>query len=78
MSSLNRIFAPKRLQNDGSGLYEQMDDEQRDFLDLITNYNIEARYPEDKEVIVRTLTDQFCRQMIDETKQLQQWIREKL
>ena len=66
-----------RLAN-GSGLYEQMDDAQRDFLDLITNYNIEARYPEDKEELSRTLTDEFCRQMIDETKQLQQWIKDKL
>lgn len=33
---------------DGCGLYEMMNDEQRDFLDTITNYNIEARYPEDK------------------------------
>ena len=63
---------------DGSGLYEQMDDEQRDFLDLITNYNIEARYPEDKEALARSLTSQFCRQMIDDTKQLQQWIKDKL
>ena len=30
---------------DGCGLYEQMDDDQRDFLDLITNYNIEAATP---------------------------------
>ena len=66
-----------RLAN-GSGLYEQMDDDQRDFLDLITNYNFEARYPEDKEELSRTLTDEFCRQMIDETKQLQQWIKDKL
>ena len=34
---------------EGCGLYEQMDDEQRDFIDIITNYNIEARYPEDKD-----------------------------
>ncbi len=62
----------------GCGLYEQMDDDQRDFLDLITNYNIDARYPEDKDALSRTLTDEFCRQMIDETKQLQQWIKDKL
>ena len=62
----------------GSGLYELMNDEQRDFLDLITNYNIEARYPENKEELARTLTDEFCRQMIDETKKLQQWIKDKL
>ena len=63
---------------EGSGLYEQMDDNLRDFLDLITNYNIEARYPEDKEELSRSLTDEFCRKMIDETKQLQQWIKDKL
>ena len=49
-----------------------------DFPDLITNYNIEARYPEDKEALARSLTSQFCRQMIDDTRQLQQWIKDKL
>lgn len=63
---------------DGCGLYELMSDEQRDFLDIITNYNIESRYPEDKEVLSRTLTDNVCRKIIDETKQLQQWIKDKL
>ena len=62
----------------GCGLYELMSDEQRDFLDIITNYNIEARYPEDKAELSRTLTKQFCRQMIDETKQMQQWIKGRL
>ena len=63
---------------DGSGLYDEMNDDQRDFLDTITNYNSEARYPEDKEELSRTLTKDFCRQIIDETKQLQQWIKDKL
>ena len=58
----------------GSGIYDLMNDDQRDFLDTITNYNIEARYPEDKDSLARTLTNDYCRQMIDETKQLQQWI----
>ena len=47
----------------------------------IADYDLdtaEARYPEDKEELSRTLTDEFCRQMIDETKQLQQWIKDKL
>lgn len=63
---------------EGCGLYELMNDDQRDFLDTITNYNIEARYPEDKDALYRTLTRPFCRQLIDETKQLLQWIREQL
>ncbi|MBR5959259.1 MAG: HEPN domain-containing protein [Salinivirgaceae bacterium] len=63
---------------EGCGLYESMSDSQRDFLDTITNYNIEARYPEDKEALFRALTSEVCRQLIDETKQLQQWIKDKL
>lgn len=47
-------------------------------LDTITNNNIEARYPDDKEELSRTLTERFCRRMIDDTKQLQQWIKDKL
>lgn len=60
------------------GLYQNMTDEQKDFLDIVTNYNIEARYPEDKEALARTLTPQVCRQLIDETKQLMTWIKEQL
>ncbi len=63
---------------DGCGLYELMTEEQRNFLDTITSYNIEASYPEDKQALYQRLTKQFCRQMIDETKQLQQWIKDKL
>ena len=71
------IHSHKRLA-DGSGLYASMSDEQKDFLNTVVTYNIEARYPENKEELARTLTDEFCRQMIDETKKLQQWIKDKL
>ena len=67
----------KRLA-DGCGLYQQLTTDQREFIETVTNYNIEARYPEDKEELARTLTPQACRQIIDETKQLQQWIKEHL
>ena len=67
----------KRLA-DGSGLYVQMTEEQKDFLNTITNYNIQARYPEDKEDLCKTLTPQVCQEMIDETKQMSQWIKDKL
>ncbi len=67
----------KRLA-DGCGLYQQLTTDQREFIETITTFNIEARYPEDKEELVRTLTPQACRQIIDETKQMQQWIKEHL
>lgn len=59
---------------EGAGLYSQMNDEQRRFLGQISNMNIEARYPEYKTGIARSLNEQKCREIIDETKQMQQWI----
>ncbi len=63
---------------DGSGLYDLMSDEQHDFLDKITDDNIESRYPEDRQKLSQTLSEQFCRNIIDETKKLQQWIKDQL
>ena len=55
-----------------------MTDEQKAFIETVTNYNIEARYPEDKEALARTLTPQACQDMIENTKQLMTWIKEQL
>ena len=78
-----RADDPPYIQNhmrlaEGCGLYDKMSDGQKDFLDKVTNFNIEARYPEDKDAIYRRLSKQTCRQIIDDTKQLMQWITEKL
>lgn len=62
----------------GCGLYDKMSEEQKDFLDIITSFNIEARYPEDKDALSRQLTKQACRQIIDDTKQLTQWMKDEL
>lgn len=67
----------KRLA-DGCGLYQRMSEEQRSFIETITNYNIESRYPEDRQELAQALTPQACREFIDETKQLQQWIKDEL
>ena len=62
----------------GCGLYEKMSAEQRCFIETITNFNIEARYPEDKDALYRRLSKPAWRQIIDNTKQLTQWIIEQL
>ena len=62
----------------GCDLYEKMNDEQKRFIEEITTYNIEARYPEDKEALSRTLNKTTCRRIIDTTNELQKWIRELL
>ena len=62
---------------EGTGLYSQMSDAQRRFLGTVSNMNIEARYPEYKTGIAQSLNEQRCRDIINETKQLQQWIIQK-
>lgn len=71
------IHNHKRLAS-GCGLYELMTDKQKDFIETVTNYNIETRYPEDRDALARTLTKQACRELIDETKRMYQWIKEQL
>ncbi len=53
-------------------------EEQLDFIDQIEPLNIEARYPSYKERLLKSLTEAKCRTLIDETKKLQLWIKQKL
>ena len=71
------IHNHKRLA-DGCGLYSKMNLEQKDFLNTVTTYNIEARYPESKDALVRKLDKDACRFIIDNTKTLQTWIKVQL
>ena len=63
---------------EGTGLWRKMSDEQHDFVETIMTFNIEARYPRYKDFLSGMLTESTCRNIIDETKKLQQWIREQL
>ena len=71
------IHNHKRLA-EGCGLYELMTGEQKDFIATISTFNIQARYPEYKDQLARTLTKSVCRHVIDTTKELKQWIEKKL
>ena len=70
------IHNHKRLA-DGCGLYSRMSVELKDFLNTVTTYNIEARYPESKDALARKLDKDACRFIIDNTKTLQTWIKEQ-
>jgi len=61
-----------------TGLYALLSEEQKSFLSTINPLNIEARYPDYKERIAKGLTDERCKQIFEQTKQLQQWIKEKI
>ncbi len=58
--------------------YDEFSDRQKEFIDQIEPLNIEARYPSHKERLLKSLTDTKCLEIIEETKNLQQWIKERL
>lgn len=66
-----------RLAEEGN-LYKLMDDEQKDFLDIITPLNIEARYPTQKKQIFEALNKERCNEIIIKTEEMIEWIRQKL
>jgi len=58
--------------------YENFSESQKEFIDQIEPLNIEARYPSHKERLLKSLTDEKCLDIIQSTKEIQIWIKEKL
>ena len=61
-----------------SGLAELMTEEQCTFLDIMTPMNIEARYPDYKMRMSASLNEKVCQNIMNQTKQMSQWIKSKL
>ncbi len=51
--------------------YELFSEKQKEFIDQIEPLNIEARYPSHKEKLLRSLSESKCREIISQTKELQ-------
>lgn len=60
------------------GIYSEMSDEQKDFLEVLLPLNIEARYPSYKDEVAKALNEAKCRKFIGETEELMCWIIERL
>ena len=67
----------KRL-SEGSGLESIMTEEQLEFMAQMMPLNIEARYPSYKEELMSALPPERCKEIIEQTKALKQWIENKL
>ncbi|GHT39377.1 DNA-binding protein [Bacteroidia bacterium] len=61
-----------------SGLFEMLSDDQKDYIRAIDPLNIEARYPEYKTEISKSLTHLKCVELLEQAITLQQWIKEKI
>ena len=60
------------------GVYDDMSEDQQDFLDLLLPLNIEARYPSYKSNIAASLNKEKCAEILEETEALVEWLETKL
>lgn len=61
-----------------AGLYNGLTDEQKDILSALDPLNVQARYPEDKDRMFATLSSDRCRMILNQTKEMYNWIRATL
>ena len=63
---------------EGCGLKDELNEEQLRFIAMMVPMNIEARYPQYKQNVAATLNEKACSYILDQTKQIYQWILQKL
>ena len=63
---------------DKAQIYTKISENQKVFISQLNPLNIEARYPEYKDEIAKTLSNQICKQIITETEELLCWIKKLL
>ncbi|MBN4069597.1 MAG: hypothetical protein COA82_11360 [Alkaliphilus sp.] len=60
-----------------TNIYEDFSEKQKDLIDLLEPLNIEARYPRDKEGIMKSLDFTRSKSILVKTEELFLWIKEK-
>jgi len=61
-----------------SSLYNEMTENQRELMLALQPMNIESRYPAEKAKLLAALTKSGCADLISETEEMLQWIKQKL
>jgi len=61
-----------------ASIYESLSEEQKDFMDLIEPLNLEARYPSNRDLLMKSLTEERCRDILKKAEDLQLCIKQTL
>ena len=72
-----KIHDLAKLANLG-GIWDAISKEQKELFKKLIPLQIEARYPEYKERIASTLTQEYCKQLLIETEEFLCWIKQLL
>ena len=63
---------------DKSNLMKHLDDDMQGLFNRLMPLNIQARYPQDKDELLKILSDKVCRDLLKQTGDLFTWIRQLL
>jgi len=58
-----------------TGVYGNLSNTQQALLDTLEPLNIECRYPSQKDLLLAALTENRCRELLDETEEMLEWIK---
>ena len=72
-----RLHKLSRLAEIGD-IYDELDKDQQELLDILTPLQIEGRYPEYKEKVSAKLTKSYCRQLLTHTEEFVCWTKQRL
>ena len=61
-----------------SKIFSEFSEYQKHFLEVLAPLNIEARYPDYKMKIFKSLTAEKCGILMNQTEELYQWLRKQL
>ena len=61
-----------------AGIYSELSESHKDFLDILEPLNVQARYPTYKEKLLQSLDNDRSNEILRETEGLLQWIMKKL
>ena len=61
-----------------AGFIDLLNTNFKELINTLDPLNIEARYPAYKEKMLKSLNEQSCRNLINQTKELQSWIKTQL
>ena len=59
------------------GIIDEMSEEQLALLDVLNPLNVDARYPVNKELLLKSLSQERCEKLIKETESLLEWLKTK-
>jgi len=61
-----------------SGIIDLLENDFKEFINILEPLNIEARYPTHKQQLLKGLTDKRCKEILLKTKVLHTWVKERL